>query len=275
MLINKTSNNFKNGYPIYLLPKHFFDPPREQQICFFCIWDISSFLCVAKSSFFSTSGRRTFGRVCGCRSWAWPGLLGLLVWLLHLFSFYFTLKSSCLLWLFTELTWVSRLQNTTFLWNWESKLGFPFDAQLLFVFLIQNLSSVIVEPGSGHSKPLGGGVLGCWDHSVLWSGARPWEALSAPCSSAGGCAWMSSPGILTCWGGVLIQKWCSGTLVPERNWSPNAAVNTPNPGLLQPNSYCVMLDRGWRGIFVWFFSSCWSLAAHPLSDSQLLQSGLK
>lgn len=30
-----------------------------------------------------------------------------------------------------------------------------------------------MEPGSGHSKPLGGGVLGvlefwgCWDHSVL------------------------------------------------------------------------------------------------------------
>lgn len=173
MLVNKISNNLKNGYPIYLLWKHFFDPLREQQICFFCILDISSFHCVAKSSFFSTSGRRTFGRVCGCRSWVWPGLLGLLVWLLHLFLFCFTLKSSCLFWLFAELTWVSRLQNTTFLWNWESELGFPFDTQLLFVFLIQNLPGVIVEPGSGHSKPLGGGVLGvlefwgCWDHSVL------------------------------------------------------------------------------------------------------------
>lgn len=122
----------------------------------------------------------------------------------------------------------------------------------------------------------GFGVLG-----VLGSfcpGARHWEALTAPYSNENGFAWMSSPGILTCWDGVLIQKCCSGSLVAQRSWSLNAAVNivnAPNPGLFQPNSCCVRVDRGWRGIFVWFFSSCWGLAAHPLSDSQLLQSALK
>lgn len=44
--------------------------------------------------------------------------------------------------------------------------------------------------------------------------------------------------------------------MPQRNLSPAAAVNsvnTPSPGLLQPNSCCARLDRGWGGYLLVFY----------------------